>query len=168
MKISNKPFEHDYCDELEDPASHNTAESSFTVFHNFDNLLPDKIRWITEFFDARQKRSKYVEAKFLKDPAWDVLLYLFLARCHDAAVRVTSACLIASSSVTTGLRWLGELEQAGYIERVPDQKDGRASFVRLTMAGWNAVNRYLDDVLLRKNAAYKFAEFSHRVASSAD
>ena len=34
---------------------------------------------------------------------------------------------------------VGDLEAAGYVERIPDPADGRAKIVRLTAEGWDAV-----------------------------
>lgn len=66
------------------------------------------------------------------EPAWDIMLDLFVAHVDNRLVSTTSACLSSTAPATTGLRYLRVLEEKGLIERVPDQDDGRVVNVRLT------------------------------------
>ncbi len=55
------------------------------------------------------------------------------ARVADMAV----AAQITKQSMS---ELVADLEAAGYVERFPDPTDGRAKLVRLTKAGWDAVD----------------------------
>lgn len=66
------------------------------------------------------------------EPAWDIMLDLFVASVDNRLVSTTSACLSSTAPATTGLRYLRVLEDKGLVERVPDEEDGRVVNVRLT------------------------------------
>lgn len=52
------------------------------------------------------------------EPAWDILLDLFVAEHEDRAVTVDVACLAARVSRSTSIRYLTLLEKRGLIEGV--------------------------------------------------
>ncbi|MCW1381530.1 MarR family winged helix-turn-helix transcriptional regulator [Novosphingobium sp. KCTC 2891] len=106
----------------------------------------DLALWAIEHFRARRRRDRYFSDELFKDPAWDLLLELYISHAQGRSVRITSACRAASNSTSTGLRWISILEVKGLIEREPDTTDGRASFIRLTQHGLDAMTQYLTDV----------------------
>jgi len=102
--------------------------------------------WALEHIKARRRRDQYFTSSLFKEPAWDILLELFVAHAEDRPVRVADACRVTATSASTGLRWIGTLEAARLIEREPDTSDGRASFVHLSSIGLQIMTDYLDDV----------------------
>ena len=78
------------------------------------------------------------------EPAWDMLLDLYIAEQDRKALPVTSACIGAAVPTTTGLRWLNILEKQGLVERSNDPGDARRTFVRLSSRGVRAMNRFID------------------------
>ncbi|MFK4979977.1 winged helix DNA-binding protein, partial [Klebsiella pneumoniae] len=53
---------------------------------------------------------------------------------------------IPGVSATTSLRRIGELTARGYVDRVPDETDGRRDFVALTLKAQELLKDYLADV----------------------
>ena len=53
---------------------------------------------------------------------------------------------IPGVSATTSLRRIGELTARGYVDRVPDARDGRRDFVALTLKAHELLKDYLADV----------------------
>lgn len=82
---------------------------------------------------------------FSVEPAWDILLDLFIAQGEGKTVSVSSACIGSASPPTTGLRWLGVLADEGLIVRENDPADHRRVLVRLTPAGTAAMERFFDE-----------------------
>lgn len=80
------------------------------------------------------------------EPAWDILLDLFIAAGEGKSVSVSSACIGSAAPATTGLRWLGILADEGLIVRENDPEDNRRVLVRLTPAGHAAMARFFDAV----------------------
>lgn len=81
----------------------------------------------------RRLRSQFFDDEVLfGEPAWDLLLDLFIATREGKKVPVTSACIGAAVPTTTALRWLAVLEARGLILREADGRDARRIFVRLS------------------------------------
>ena len=91
----------------------------------------------------RRMRDSYFHKDLFADPAWDMLLDLFVQRCLGRRVAITSACYASHVSQTTALRWLSLLEERGLVSREEDRGDRRRAFVGLTPTGEAAVARYL-------------------------
>jgi hypothetical protein len=91
----------------------------------------------------RALRSSFFDPAFFCDPAWDMLLDLFLQQSLQRPVCVSSLCVASCAPSTTALRWIRALEEAGLVERSRDPADGRRIFVRLTAAGHAKIAGYL-------------------------
>lgn len=87
---------------------------------------------VVETYKARRRRKRYLAADLFGEPGWDLLLDLFAARLQNRQISVSSACIAADVPSTTGLRWLGVLEQSGLVERVENATDQRVTWVELT------------------------------------
>ncbi len=77
------------------------------------------------------------------DPAWDILLDLFVADADGRRISVSSACGSAGVPRTTALRWLTMLEEQGLIDRREDAEDARRCFVEITASARQAVAEWL-------------------------
>lgn len=82
--------------------------------------------------NRRLRRHFYDDEALFGEPAWDLLLDLFIAAREGKQVPVTSACIGAAVPTTTALRWLAVLEARGMIVREADGRDARRIFVRLS------------------------------------
>lgn len=78
------------------------------------------------------------------EPAWDMLLDLFVARETGQLVSVSSACISADVPATTALRWLGILERRGLVRRMADRCDGRRWHMQLSDEAHTAMRRWLE------------------------
>ncbi len=92
----------------------------------------------------RRRTAIFGNPDLFGEPAWDILLDLYIAHAEDKSVSVSSACIASASPATTGLRWLGILAEEGLIVRENDAGDHRRVLVRLTPAGLAAMDRYFD------------------------
>jgi hypothetical protein len=81
--------------------------------------LPDP-RLVRTIIRQRQMRTRFFDAQLFADPAWDILLDLTAARAERTRVSVTSLCIASGVPPTTALRWIGQMTQAGLLERVVD------------------------------------------------
>lgn len=97
-----------------------------------------------KLYRIRRLRNRVFEDPDLfGEPAWDLLLDLFIAACEGKRVSVTSACIGAAVPTTTALRWIGVLEERNLLRRESDSADGRRIFVRLTERGIELMKRYI-------------------------
>lgn len=93
----------------------------------------------------RKRDSIFGNANLFGEPAWDILLDLFIAHADGKAVSVTSACIGSAAPATTGLRWLGILADEGLVVRENDPEDNRRVIVRLTPTSIAGMSRFFDE-----------------------
>ncbi|MEM6476000.1 MAG: winged helix DNA-binding protein [Pseudomonadota bacterium] len=98
----------------------------------------------------RQRAGIFGSADLFGEPAWDILLDLYIAFGEEKPVSVSSACIGSASPPTTGLRWLGVLADHGLVVREQDPDDQRRVLVRLTDHGVEAMDRYFDHAAAEK------------------
>lgn len=78
----------------------------------------------------RLKRNEIIGAELFRDPAWDMLLDLFVS--HERGEQVSMVALALASGVpqSTALRTIQRLEEKGMLIREGDPNDLRRSWVR--------------------------------------
>lgn len=91
---------------------------------------------------ARRLRSRYFSEDLFADPAWDMLLDLWIARVSGSLVSVSSLCIASAVPPTTALRWIDRLAASGYILRAPDPRDARRRYISLSPRGSGSLMRY--------------------------
>lgn len=94
-------------------------------------------------YQHRKARAKFLPGDLLGEPAWDILLDLYVAQVERREINVTSASLASQVPSTTGLRWIVILESRGYIERCSSGHDARVTYLRLTDQGMSQMRCYL-------------------------
>ena len=104
--------------------------------------------WAAEScYAARRRRDRFFQGTLFGEPAWDILLDLYLAGERGTPVSISSACLAGGTAPTTGLRWLSILDDHGLTERERNASDGRMSWIRLSEKGRLQMRAYLADVM---------------------
>jgi len=107
--------------------------------------LPDP-RLVRRIIRQRQLRARFFDGELFADPAWDILLDLTAARAEHVRVSVTSLCIASGVPPTTALRWIGQMTEAGLLERVEDDTDRRRAFIALTDKAADAMARYFAEI----------------------
>lgn len=105
----------------------------------------DMLAWANRMVVARRRRYAYFGDRLFADPAWDILLELFLAELEHRAVPVTDLCSASNVPDTTILRWIRRLEIEGTIVRARDPVDKRRVLVQLSEAGCEAMQHYFEE-----------------------
>lgn len=105
------------------------------------------MRLARKTYALRRKRAAiFGNPDLFGEPAWDILLDLFIAHGDGKSVSVSSACIGSAAPATTGLRWLAVLADEGLIVRENDPQDQRRVLVRLSGAGLAAMEQFFDAV----------------------
>lgn len=100
---------------------------------------------IKSYISNRQQRSRYFPEFALCDTSWNILLDLALAYIQNKPVPVSSACIASEAPISTALRRIRELCDAGLIIRWPDPNDGRRDLVRLSEACFQSIEAFFYD-----------------------
>ena len=105
----------------------------------------DEARWLAlarRMYLTRRQRENFFSSDLFGEPAWDILIDLYIATKENTKISTTSACIGANVPPTTGLRWLQVLEGHGLIERECDINDQRRTFVKLSKSGCDAMSKF--------------------------
>ena len=95
------------------------------------------------FYRSRRLRPRvFSDAGLFGEPAWDMLLDLFIAEADGKRLSVTAACIGSAVPTSTALRWLVILEERGLVRRENDPTDARRVFLNLTSEGYAKMASY--------------------------
>lgn len=92
------------------------------------------------------RRGNYFDIALFADPAWHILLDLFVAEIDERPQYVSAVCAAARVPASTALRWIGSLEQKGLIYRNDDQRDGRRTYIRMAPEAFAQMASYLSRI----------------------
>jgi CheY-like chemotaxis protein len=95
---------------------------------------------------SRGLRNRFFPSQLFADPAWDILLDLTRAKFDAQQVSVSSVCIAASVPMSTALRWVRQMTEAGLLRRWTDPKDRRRDLIALTDATAAHMRDYLSAV----------------------
>ncbi len=93
-------------------------------------------------YDERCRRRSFVAAELLVDPAWDILLWVFIETEHGRRVTRQAAATAAWVTPDVGRRWITALQKAGLIVPWWADDDGD-DYVVLSDNGYRGMQRYL-------------------------
>jgi DNA-binding MarR family transcriptional regulator len=96
---------------------------------------------------ARRARCSAFNKSMFGEPAWDMLLELYINKDFGARLSVGRLCELSGAPPTTALRWLDYLEKEKLVAREPNPTDRRTEFVEITEKGRTAMAQYLFDTL---------------------
>lgn len=118
-----------------------SGHSSFQSATSQDH--PVWVELARQTYDDRRRRNKIFQSdELFGEPAWDILLDLFIAAKERRRVSVTSACIGSAVPSTTALRWISILERRALLTREADPGDARRVYVRLSPSGYEAMLQY--------------------------
>lgn len=100
------------------------------------------IKHVRTVIRARSSRTDFFNARLFSDPAWDILLELYLSELLQQRVSVSALGGSGGVAPTTVLRWLEILRTDGLIERTSDPLDARRVFVTLSPEASKAMQDY--------------------------
>jgi DNA-binding MarR family transcriptional regulator len=94
---------------------------------------------------ARRKRANLFAPELFSDPAWDLLLVLFLARLRQQRMTAWQLTRETGVSETTALRWLDALGRHDLVRRRSGPPGNTSVLVELTPRGTAAMQQWLEE-----------------------
>jgi DNA-binding MarR family transcriptional regulator len=94
--------------------------------------------------NRRRRELAFKNSNLFGEPAWDMLVDLFIANEEGNSISVSSLCIAAVVPGTTALRWIAILEQENLIKRTPDPNDQRRVFLSLTDTGNTSMKKHFE------------------------
>lgn len=96
---------------------------------------------------VRRLRKTHLPQAMFGEPAWDMLLSLYVGYRSGARQTVSNLSYASGAPASTALRWIDYLEQQKLVKRRPSPTDRRVIFVDFTEDARQAVEAYLSDML---------------------
>jgi len=96
---------------------------------------------------ARRNRTRHFNKAMLGEPAWDMLLALYVTESSGPRKSVSRLSSMSGAPATTALRWLDYLAKEQLVARSPNPTDKRVEFVMLTDKGRSTLEQYLSETL---------------------
>jgi DNA-binding MarR family transcriptional regulator len=94
--------------------------------------LPAEAALARKLLRERRRRDQALGSGLFAEPAWDMLLELFVAHERGEHLKVASLCAAAGTSATAAYRWILVLEKRGHVVRIGDPEERRRMHVYLT------------------------------------
>jgi hypothetical protein len=92
---------------------------------------------------GRNQRDRFFDPVLFSNPAWDILLNLFVADAEKRPVTVLESCVASTVPQGVALRWLGYLKQEEMVIETPDPSRPRQTIIRLADQTRMAISAYL-------------------------
>ncbi|MDK2759232.1 MAG: hypothetical protein KYX66_21125 [Blastomonas fulva] len=89
-----------------------------------------------------ERRQLLGHPSLLANPAWDMLIDLFVHTHASKPVFTSALCVGSGLPMSNALRLIRKLRNSNVVYREPDPSDGRRYFIRLTPHTMEALNRY--------------------------
>ena len=99
-----------------------------------------------KYYRVRRLRDSQLPKELFGEPAWDMLLDLFITPRRRRLVSITSLCIASAVPATTALRHISLLEERGLLQKIPAKHDRRVSYVELTEHAYQAMEVHLAEV----------------------
>ncbi|MFN3433235.1 MAG: hypothetical protein ACK4ZY_02465 [Sphingomonas sp.] len=114
-----------------------------TVAPSDGDAQPEARELAKQLLAQRMARFDHFPAELFHEPAWDMLLALFIAHEERRTMNVKTLVASAHAPVTTSQRWIDHLHKLKLVDRVIDPLDRRRMEISLSDAGLTAVTAYL-------------------------
>lgn len=95
---------------------------------------------------ARRARETYFGPGLFADPAWDILLHLYVAKLQGKTLSLALLSETSEVPSSTTVRWVDTLDRGGWVKRKPDQVDRRCINVELSDRGIATLQVYFEAV----------------------
>lgn len=104
---------------------------------------PNLGRIARTMYRERARRAAFFPSPLFGEPAWDILLDLFVASRENELRSVKEVCIASHAPDATALRYVEQLIGAGLVVRTRDTRDNRRKFLALSPEGYRRMSRYL-------------------------
>lgn len=101
------------------------------------------VRTAKSIKDFRAARAAVLAPELFGEPAWDLLLALYIAEGDQYRLKITAACHESNVPETTALRWLNSLGELGLVRQDTNPTDARSRYVALSPAGVALMDRLM-------------------------
>ena len=108
-----------------------------------------EVLYATSLLRTRRQRELFLCLELFGEPAWDIMLDLFVNQEQGIPVSVSSLCIAASVPNSTAFRWIDNLTKQGIIIQIADPDDRRRTWVRLAPIYVDRMRKLLNHCVMK-------------------
>jgi len=108
----------------------------------------DLVERAVSALSKRQRRSAYFPKSFFGEPAWDMLLILYVNERSGTRFTIARLSEQCGASPSTALRWIDILEGGHFVCRQPNPIDQRTVFIKLSDKARDALDGYFSSIVI--------------------
>lgn len=101
------------------------------------------VRIAVRIHALREARFCHFDRALYGEPAWDMLLAIYIAQGRGVSLSTAEVCEEAEAPKTTALRWIGHLEREGLVTKRPNPRRSNSFLVEITEKAALELNHYL-------------------------
>ena len=111
-----------------------------------DQAIPSYTSYVEAVIEGRARIADYLPSNYFGDPAFDMLLDLFVSVERGQARTVKVCALTSRVPIATASRYIDMMARDGFVRRKPDPADGRRTLVVLTPSAKAAMDDWLSTI----------------------
>lgn len=131
-----------------------------------ESIEPLLLQVIEAEIAERASRSRFLPERYFSEPAWDIMLDLYVQLSRGKRVSVTSACIATNAPLSTALRWVNALIEDGFVKRTESRSDRRRAWLELTDIGASKVAAYAEAAAAKRGMLH-FIKDDKKTANNA-
>ena len=99
--------------------------------------------------DMRKARTRFFDIDLFGEPAWDIILALYLSDAEGYRLKVTDLVNESQATASTALRWIDRLQELGLITRRENPLDRRSQFLEMPADGLRKITALLETIWVK-------------------
>ena len=93
--------------------------------------------------DISRQADTMFDGPLLSNPAWDILLDLYIQRSEGKRISIISVCVAANAPTSTVLRYIEAMIDSGTIVKIPSLEDSESLLIDLSETAYARMNSIL-------------------------
>lgn len=107
----------------------------------------DLVDFARQVLAGRRQRDRYFDPMVFSNPAWDMLLAMYVAAAEGRVQSVLDCCAAAPVAQGVALRWLAYLKQEEMVIETRDALQSRQTHIRLSDQTHLTISAYLGSLI---------------------
>jgi len=107
----------------------------------------DLTEYACRILAGRKQRDRFFAPALFSNPAWDLLLHLYVATAEEGGMSVPDCCANSSTPKGVALRWLDYFQQEEMVVETTDPEHTDQTLIRLSETTHLAVSAYLASLI---------------------
>jgi len=107
----------------------------------------DLSQFARQILAGRKQREHFFDPALFSNPAWDLVLHLYVATAEDGGMSVSDYCASSSTHKGVVLRWLDYFQQEEMVVEAIDPERTDQVLIRLSDTTHMAVSAYLASLI---------------------